>query len=46
MMKWVTPMMWGFYRLVAYVLQLVGLTGLLIAALVGVYMLADWMLEV
>lgn len=40
MLKWVTPFMWWFCRVLAFVLQLVGCTGILLFILIGIWALA------
>ena len=40
MLKWIIPFMWWFCRVLAFVLQLVGLTGILLFILIGVWALA------
>lgn len=42
MMKWLGPVMWGFSRGFAWLLQLIGFAGLLLAAVIGIYAFARW----
>ena len=42
MMRWVAPMMWGFSRLLGFTLQLIGFTGILLAALLALRALCVW----
>ena len=43
MMKRLAPMMWGICRTITWALQLIGFTGLLLAALIGLYRFAAWL---
>jgi hypothetical protein len=40
MLKWVEPFIWGALRVLAFALQLVGCTGILLFILVGLWVLA------
>ena len=42
MMKWIGPAMWGFARALAWLLQIIGFTGLLVMAVIGVYAFTRW----
>lgn len=46
MMQWVEPFMWALCRVLAYVLQLVGLLGLMGFALIGLVNITDKLSEV
>lgn len=41
MLKWVEPFIWWLCRALAFVLQLIGCTGILFFILVGVWVLAE-----
>jgi hypothetical protein len=40
MLKWVEPFIWRALRVLSFVLQLVGCTGVLLFILIGLWMLA------
>ena len=40
MMKWLIPACWGFCRLLAWICQLAGFFGILLAILIGIWKLA------
>lgn len=40
MLKWVEPLIWSVCRVLAFVLQLAGLTGILAFILIGLWALA------
>lgn len=40
MLRWVEPFIWGVCRVLAFVLQLAGLTGVLVFILIGLWALA------
>lgn len=42
MFKWVEPFIWGVLRVLAFVLQLAGLTGILIFILIGLWAMAGY----
>lgn len=42
MMRWIAPAMWGFGRALAWLMQLIGFTGILLAAVLGFYAFARW----
>ena len=42
MMHWIGPVMWGFSRALAWLLQLAGFAGILLAAILGTYAFARW----
>lgn len=46
MLVWVIPAMWELTRMLAFILQLVGLLGLLAFASIGLNAIADKILEV
>jgi hypothetical protein len=40
MLKWVEPFIWGVCRVLAFILQLAGCTGVLLFILIGIWALA------
>lgn len=43
MLKWVEPFMWGLCRVLAFVLQLVGVIGILVFILIGLWVWVERM---
>jgi hypothetical protein len=42
MMHWIGPVMWGFSRALAWLMQLAGFAGILLAAVIAVRAFAAW----
>lgn len=42
MMHWLGPAMWGFCRIVAFICQMIGFAGILLAALLALRAFCVW----